>query len=555
MANSRRAHDLIPWIAGLCLAVPVLVVYYPPMTDLPLHEAVISVLRHMKDPSFNLGIYEVHLGHPNQLFVFVAFALSYLMSVTLATKLTVAVTIVAILVGASRFARYLQAPQWATLLVAPLAMGWMFFWGLIANMVGLAALLFSLPALDRYAKEPSPRGLPKALGLCVLLFFAHESMLLVACGFLLMMAVLEPWKPRETALRAAPPLIAFAMAVAEVKLLGTNTITSHIPTLWGSELHRVAIIPGLVSAGFEMWVRHLVFALAVLSVALFLAGRVKAWRERSSAPARSWRERLIDNRFELLTAALIVAYFAFPMSLHGATLVYHRFLPPAWAIGVLAAARPIAGAEGPHRLAPAAAVTTSLAALLVAIPVFLDADTCFRDLDTVIAPMEMGQAVMEVELGPTPPNRLFSPTTAEGRAVTLKGGRSFFDYTLSHISAAYMKPEYHLPYTYKRLGENAFLFRPEVDLKRFRYVIIHTRDPMRGAAAITAMYPEARFVTHKGEWFLFESNLPLLPMDAPDEPLSDEKATTLHVRVVESLKLLRGRNIDELLNGPPLAVP
>jgi hypothetical protein len=555
MAAPRKlAEKLIPWAAGLSLALPVLVAHYPPMSDLPLHEAVVGVLRHLKDPVFNPGLYELHLGHPNQLFVLVAFALSWLVSVPMAIKLTVALSVLAICLSAGRFAAHMKTSPWVTLLVAPLGVGWMFFWGLIANMVGLAALLFTLPALDRYVKEPSARALPKALGLCVLLFFAHESMLLAACGFLLLVAVLAPWEARKTALRAAPALISLVLAFAEVKLLGTNTI-SDIPTVWGSELHRVLIIPGLVSAGFEMWVRHTIFGLAVLSAALFVSGRVKAAREQREPSTLPWRERLLHNRFELLTLALLVAYFTFPMTLHGATLVYHRFLPPAWAIGVIALARPVPGSDGPHRLAPACALVTVLAAFTVALPVFADAHTVWGDLDTVIAPMKPGQSVMLVELGPTPPHRLFSPTTAEGHAVALKGGRSFFDFTLSHISAAYMKPEYHLPHTYKRLWESNFLFRPEVDLKRFRYVIVHTRDPMRAAAAVTAMNPEAHLVTRRGEWLLFESNLEVVPLTAPDEPLTDQRATTLHLRVIESLKLLRGRDVEELLNGPPVPVP
>jgi hypothetical protein len=551
-SSPGRLQKLAPWLAGTIAALPVLLTHYPPMTDLPLHEAVVSMVRHYRDPAFNPGLYEINLGHPNQLFVFVACALSFIFSVTAATKITVALTMIAIAVGASRLAAHMKAPAWSTLLVVPLGMGWLFFWGLIANMVGLATLLFALPTLDRYGVRPTARGFVGCLAVFVGLFLAHESMLLVACVFLMMLAVIYPWSLRETSLRAGPTLILFCAALIEVLVIGRNTMNAHIPTIWGTPWHRLAIIPGLVSAGFEMWVRNTVFVLALGALGLLAASRMRATRSEDRPP---WRERLRDNRFELLSLALLVAYFAFPMTLNGATLVYHRFLPPAWAVGVLAITRSVPGAKPLHRLAPAAAVMSFCACLLVAIPVFLDGDKCFRDLDATLAPMDRGQAIMGIELGPTPPNRLFSPTTAEGHAVALKGGRSFFDYTLSNISLAYMKTEYQLPYTSKRLGESNFLFRPEVDLKRFRYVLLHTRDPMRGAAAITAFYPEARLVSRNGERFLFESTLPLLPLTAPDEPLTDDRATTLHIRVLEALKLLRGRNVDELLNGPPVYVP
>src|SRR5262245_3600428 len=109
MQRQRRDWRwLIPWVTGLALAVPVLVTHYPPMTDLPLHEAVVSVLAHFREPAFNPGLYEVHLGHPNQLFVLGAYALSFVFAVPTAVKIAVALTVLAICVSAGRFAAHLK---------------------------------------------------------------------------------------------------------------------------------------------------------------------------------------------------------------------------------------------------------------------------------------------------------------------------------------------------------------------------------------------------------------------------------------------------------------
>ena len=43
------------------------------------------------------------------------------------------------------------------------ACGWMFRWGLVANLTGFALLLFALPALERFVRRATWRG---ALGVC-----------------------------------------------------------------------------------------------------------------------------------------------------------------------------------------------------------------------------------------------------------------------------------------------------------------------------------------------------------------------------------------------------
>src|SRR5262249_46995394 len=131
-----RAERHSPLAAGLVLALPVLLASYPPMSDLPLHEAIVGVMRHYGDRSyFPDGLYQLNLGHPNQLWYFAAWALSWVVSTATACKLVVAATLVALPLGAARFADHVGVTRWTALLVAPLGLGWLFFWGLIANLV------------------------------------------------------------------------------------------------------------------------------------------------------------------------------------------------------------------------------------------------------------------------------------------------------------------------------------------------------------------------------------------------------------------------------------
>jgi hypothetical protein len=196
--DARRCVEAVaPWAAGLLLAIPILIAFYPPMTDLPFHEAAIAILRHFGDRSmFPPGLYRYNLGEPNQLFHMTGWALSYVVSTRWAAKLVVAAAVALVPVCAARFARHVGASPLAALVVAPIALGWLFSWGLVANVLGIAALLAVLPLLDDLAREPTPRRAVAAVGGAVLLYFAHEAMLFVYGGAALGLALLHRWSRR-----------------------------------------------------------------------------------------------------------------------------------------------------------------------------------------------------------------------------------------------------------------------------------------------------------------------------------------------------------------------
>src|SRR5579863_5750307 len=90
-SSPDRAAQLAPWIGGAVLALPVLIARYPPMSDLPLHEASVGLLRHWGDPHFAPPtLYFLNLGHANQLFSILCFALSLVMPIAWASKVVVA---------------------------------------------------------------------------------------------------------------------------------------------------------------------------------------------------------------------------------------------------------------------------------------------------------------------------------------------------------------------------------------------------------------------------------------------------------------------------------
>lgn len=510
------AERYAPLAVGFAFAVPVLWAAFPPMDDLPLHEATIGLLRHWADPHFAPHtLYFVNLGHSNQLFSLVVFALSYLLPMAWATKVGVALVLAALPIGAARFADYLEAPRWTALLVAPLGFGWLFFWGLIQNMLGLAVLLMLLPTIDRFAENPTKRG---ALFVCagmVLLHFAHQAMQIAGCGALVIGSVGVRQNARFVALRLGAlgfsglvilAAHAYAWRLADARHLGTPA-TRFVPLD-----HKLFTIPGVLFGGFEPYIRNSMMALALVPVVLFALDRAKNGRKPTS-----WPVRFHALRFEILALALLVIYFVAPSTVKSTTLVYHRALPPAWAILSVSLA---AGTRGIARLLPRAlSPLLPIGSLLIAWPTFVDSNRVYSDLRVLLPQIDPGSAVLVLEYGERLPARLWNPFVAGGAVVAERGGRTMTDYTQSPISVVSQYPNKEWAEVRTRLKRRVFELRPAWDFTRFRYFLFECRDSGLATAVTAALTGYARLVAVQGDFLLFESTLPLVPIDADDAPL------------------------------------
>jgi hypothetical protein len=513
-----RVAQLAPWVGGALLALPVLLVRYPPMADLPLHEASVALLRHWNDPVFcPHAIYFLNLGQANQLYSLVSFVLAFLVPIAWASKITVAAALLALPVAAAAFADHVRAPRWTALLVGPVGLGWLFFWGLIQNIIGLAVLLAVLPAIDRFASRPTWRGVVRVCGIMLLLHFAHQAMLLVACAALVFCSVGAPIRNRETLVRAAPVGFAGLLVLVANRMAWRISGPRHThmsPFEWTSPWYKLVTIPGVLFAGYEPYIRNLVFALAIAPLALFVAGRLAPRGERAPTRAGTLGEKLHPWRFELLGLALFVGYMAAPSTVQSTTLVYHRFLPPAWAVLAVTGA---AGTAATARFLPRAlCALLPVASLLIAWPTFVDADEVYSDLDVLMPRIEKGSTIMAINLGPYPASRLWGPMVAMGRVVAEKGGRSLFDYSQSPTSPVSMRPKKQWAEAISRIEKHPYDLTPSWDFRRYRYLLANTATPTVGVAMALAMRDEAVLVGQQGGWFLFESRLQLVRIDSGD---------------------------------------
>jgi len=548
-----------PWVAGLVLAAPALVAFYPPMTDLAFHEAAIGILRHFGDTAmFPPGLYRYNLGEPNQLFHMAGWALSYVVSTRWAVKLIVAAAVALVPVSAARFARHVGASPLAGLVVAPMALGWLFSWGLVANVIGLAALLATLPLLDRLAQDPTPRRALAAMGGALFLYFAHEAMLFVYGGAALGLALLHRGSPRQTALRISPMVGGAAIAVAQMrwqKRFMTPAVRG-MPVFWHTPWHKLKRIPYLVMPAGDPFAHAAMFSLCLLALGTFLWLRTRERRASSPVPpaGATLRERprawILARRWEAFALACFVAYMAFPLTLGGATLVYQRWFPPAFAVlaVVLAPADLWVRSARVTRLAVG---VLPLATLLVAWPSFADSSRQYRALEAIIAHVQPGSAVASVDLGPGDPSRNYSLGPAAGRVLAERGGRLVYAFTDSPVSPVVVARRYQWNESLVRVGFDSWAFRPAHDLKRFRYLLLRTTDPVRVWIATYALADEAEYVTEEGEWVLYRSRLPVAPLTSPDWPLEKPPPPSMREKLSDVARKLK----ESMQSAPDVEVP
>jgi hypothetical protein len=508
------------WLLGAALALPTLLVRSPPMTDLAMHAGAVGLLLHWGDETYvPRGLYWLNLGHPNQLFYGIAYVFSKVLGLRFGVGLAVALAQAAILGGGARFARHVGAPWWTALWLAPLALGWTYFWGLATNLCGLALFLPAVVLGDRFVTAPTRRRGAEMAGFYVLLFLAHETALGAAVFVhLVLFASLASRSRRLSLAPLAPVLFAVLLVVGHaIALHRIHTAAEQgfvRDVVFGSIAQRVVDLPGVIFGNYPA-------AVTLMMTGLYGAA---AWATRRSADGApgprentALGERFWDRRFVVAGLGLVLAYFVVPSQLFGVTMLNARFAPYAWALLLPACAAGAAATPASARARRLAILLTGaglVAPLLVAVPAFLDSDRVNRSLDRVIAQMEPGQAVMVERLQPRGADEVFTPVSC-GRVLAARGGRCQFDFTRTSVSPVRMTEA--LMWT--RIGqslsaEEGTVLRPPVDLRYYRYLLLWSDAAARDRPTLErTLGPYARLRADDDGWLLFESTLPRVTPD------------------------------------------
>jgi hypothetical protein len=285
-------------------------------------------------------------------------------------------------------------------------------------------------------------------------------------------------------------------------------------------------------------------ALALAPVVLVSVERMSRPRTRHEA---HFAARVHRWRFAILVLGLFFVYLAAPVRIKVTTLVYQRFLPPAWAILAISSA---AGTRGTSRLLHRSlCVALPVASLLITWPTFVDSHRVYSDLEVLMSHMDPGSSVLSASYTASQERRLWNPAVIDGYVVAAHGGRSVNDYTQSPISILAQRPEKQWIEAHARLRKRHFDLRPTWDLTRFRYLIVETDSPELAMAISAALRGEARLTASQGGLSLYESTLPLVPIDADDAPLPVPPPPTLDSLVNAAFK--GPRPADTLDPGRP----
>lgn len=527
----ERIAPFAPVAVGAVLAMPLLVFRYPPMGDLAMHEAVVGLVRHHGDPAWMPpDLYRIVAPQANQLFHFAAAALAYLTSTSGACVLVVAITLGALPFLTARWLGHLGLSRWPAALVAPIAYGWMFRWGLVANILGTAGLLASLPLIERLSRRPTPARAAAATGAVVLVFFAHESSALVVALFAGYLLLVRAGRQRAIALRGAPIVaalvLAFVQARANAALAGANMRLIGSDYGPGAVARLTTLLGGLF--GDDGSTRAIAYGLVtVVAVAACVRAKVRSGRGHS-ATSIPMRIALARHRHAVVASVLFVLYLTFPMSAFGNTLLANRFLPPAFLFLVAACAPRASRRDLTSVVLPS---VVPVVVVVFAWPSFQEADATYRALDAIIAYVPRNVAVAQLDLTPNMP-ATFVPGPPS-RIQAERGGRMLFALTDMPPNPIMTKPRARWDEPILRLAHEPFAFLPAHDARHFGWVVVRVRGKYARyrADVATAMTPELVLVTSSGEWDLYRSTGDVVPLDAPDEPPPQPLPETLGARI------------------------
>jgi len=311
--STETRGSWLVFVTCLALALPCLAFRYLPMTDLPQHVAVVSIMRHLHDPAY--GFSEFYVWALNRTLYgfpyFLALAFAYLIPVKLAVQLTVFLALLAFPAGVIMFLRATRRPAWLGFLAIPLMYHRGFFWGFMhfCWAIGLAFIAIAL-----LVGPWSRRRAWAFMGLSLLIAVTHIYGLLMLFGY--SAAWLVAGRRRELAGR-------LVWAIPSLLALGAwGVLAAHAPgygrTEWLAPFQRVMELGHSILGGYadrsEAILLGLWFAAALLLAA-------------PSAPI-SWRrirELTVPTRAAyLFAAANLVAYFVLPVATPTAKFIHFR---------------------------------------------------------------------------------------------------------------------------------------------------------------------------------------------------------------------------------------
>ncbi len=293
------------WAAvALAATVPVWIVRYPSIQDLPVHLASIRVIHDFHDARYGFDQqYVLSLGRTQYvLYYLLASALAYLLGVVKANTVLMCVYLGGTPLAVRALLRALGKDERLALFSVPLLPNPMFMFGLLPFLLGIPTFIYALSVAVRYFEEPTrARGVWLAI-LTAALFHSHFfPFALFGLGF----AFMFPWtSPRRWLLAGAPVVPALLLAGRWALFTDAGRLTTGVlhPTDADKVAPLNAAIPGAYPWLLDMWKDGSDDVLLILTVvsAILVTGMAQGDPDRSVKAARP---------YTLLPIACIAFYF------------------------------------------------------------------------------------------------------------------------------------------------------------------------------------------------------------------------------------------------------
>ena len=289
------------WIAFVVCAaaatIPLLVTPILPSSDLPEHMAQVAIWKHFDDPCFRFAdIFEVRWATPYLLGYLVCRALAVVLSVSVAMKVTVWLSIVLLPLSMRELLKRGGDP-WLSLLGFLLAYGYAFYWGFLNFAITIPIGIFFIALLY----DARPRMLALTL-LGILMMASHALVFVFAAAVTVPVALLRrSWRLLLPLVPASLLMVLFVVRLRETRQASQGGIT------WKLGLHRFFDLPSMLVANAYEVLGLVVVAVVILAIA---AGKPRI----AEVPAR-W----------VLLAVAGTVFFLAPQGAFGTAYLAPRF--------------------------------------------------------------------------------------------------------------------------------------------------------------------------------------------------------------------------------------
>lgn len=302
--RSKRTLVLTLVVIGVA-ALPTLVFRYLPMTDLPQHAAIASILDHHSDPVYGFAeYYDVDWFHtPYVLPYALAVLIANVSSLSIAMRIVVFLSTIAYPVGLLAVVRASGKPPWFALFGVPLMFHRAFFWGFISFDLSIGL------SLAAYACVLGPRrSLAHDILFCVFSLattFTHVYGLALLIGLVGLHACLGGFAE----LRARPWPFLSLLVGAGLWLWKSGEAVGYGERLSPPFVQRLVDLPRQILGGYADRSEGIILIVAVAAWLLFV-------RPRQLRP--------IERVAYAMAAGNLLLYFVLPQATLTAKFIHFR---------------------------------------------------------------------------------------------------------------------------------------------------------------------------------------------------------------------------------------